>query len=334
MALNTDQVSTRYRERIIDLSRQKLLMSRISGSEQERDLTEPPNAEGLGRIRHFRRGPSARWVQNPLPIDPAAGRLGVPRADQMKAQVYQNAACNWRCWYCFVPFDLLAAVPAHSEWVTALQLVNAYASLPDRPLVLDLSGGQPELTPEWVLWSIDALEASGLQADTYLWSDDNLSNDYFWRFLSEAERERIARFKNYGKVACFKGFNEESFAFNTAAEPTGLSRQFDLFKRYIAEGLDIYAYVTLTHPHKRNITDDMRRFIDRMQDVDPMLPLRTVPLEVATFGPVTSRLDGIRTYALNDGQYQALDVWRKELEKRFSSQMRSLPIDQIRWAGA
>lgn len=334
MTIDTDQISARYRERIIDIPGRRLLVSRIGGSNQERDLTEPPNAEGLGRIRHFRRSTSDRWVPNPLPIDPAAGRLGLFRSDQMNAQVYQNAACNWRCWYCFVPFDLLAASPARSEWVTALRLVEGYASIADRPAILDLSGGQPELTPEWVLWTMDALESLGIQEQTYLWSDDNLSNDYFWRFMSADKRARIASFKNYGKVACFKGFNEGSFAFNTAAEPSGIHRQFDLFGRYIAEGLDIYAYVTLTHPYERDITDDVRWFLDRMQEVDPMLPLRTVPLEVTAFGPVIPRLDNVRTYALQVGQYKALDTWRKEIESRFPSSARNLSIDQVRWARA
>ena len=332
MTIKTEKLSSHYRERLIDVAGRRLLVSRIGGSTQEGDLTEPPNARGLGRVRHFRRATSERWVPNPLPIDPAAARLGIPHAHQMNAQVYQNAACNWRCWYCFVPFELLAASPSRSEWVTAQQLVEMYASLPDRPIILDLSGGQPELTPEWVLWTIDALEELGLSDKVYLWSDDNLSNDYFWRFLSSNERARISRFRNYGKVACFKGFDEKSFAFNTAAEESGFPLQFDLFRRYIAEGLDIYAYVTITHPYKGNVTDEMRRFVDLMQSVDPMLPLRTVPLEIGAFGPVGPRLDDERAYAIQEGQYRALDAWRKEIEQRFSSGERALSIDRVKWA--
>ena len=65
--------------------------------------------EGFGRIRHFRRSTSPGWPSNPLPIDPACKFLGTPAEDVARAQVFQNAVCNWRCWYCFVPFELLSA---------------------------------------------------------------------------------------------------------------------------------------------------------------------------------------------------------------------------------
>ncbi len=60
----------------------------------------------------------------------------------------------------------------------------------------------------------------GLDDDVYLWSDDNLSNDYFWAFLSVEDRALIRAYKNYGKVCCFKGYDSESFAFNTMRSKT------------------------------------------------------------------------------------------------------------------
>jgi rRNA maturation endonuclease Nob1 len=38
---------------------------------------------------------------------PASRKLGLAEADMMEAQVFQVASCNWRCWYCFVPYELL-----------------------------------------------------------------------------------------------------------------------------------------------------------------------------------------------------------------------------------
>src|SRR5579863_7616134 len=168
MSIDTDHLSATYRRRLVDVPRRQLLISRIAGSEQEPDLSEPPNTNGLGRVRHFHRHSSDQWVPNPLPIDPAAAYLGLYPDDQVTSQVFQNAACNWRCWYCYVPFGLLAASADRSQWVNPSDLVDAYAQLPDRPPILDLSGGQPELTPEWALWTIDALEARGLERTVYL----------------------------------------------------------------------------------------------------------------------------------------------------------------------
>jgi uncharacterized Fe-S cluster-containing radical SAM superfamily protein len=72
------------------------------------------------------------------------------------------------CWYCYVPFELLAASPKKSQWANPRDLVDRYLELTPRPPVPDLSGGQPELTPEWVLWTIDALEARQQERSVYL----------------------------------------------------------------------------------------------------------------------------------------------------------------------
>ncbi|MGH3856289.1 MAG: hypothetical protein ACRDR6_22925 [Pseudonocardiaceae bacterium] len=105
--INTDEVSLRLRERSIRPETEQLLIARIGGSAQEGDLTEPANCEGYGRIRHFRLETPSGWPENPLPMQPAACRLNLPVERVMNAQVFQNAACNWRCWYCYVPFNLL-----------------------------------------------------------------------------------------------------------------------------------------------------------------------------------------------------------------------------------
>ena len=124
------------------------------------DLSEPTVCGGLGRIRHFRRTTSPGWPDNLLPIAPAARWLGYASPPEtIRALVYQNAVCNWRCWYCFVPFNLLAGHASRSRWVTAQQLIELYRALPDedRPRIIDLSGGQPDLVPEWTMWMIDAM---------------------------------------------------------------------------------------------------------------------------------------------------------------------------------
>ena len=97
----------------------ELLVADFRATTQVKDLTEAPNCDGLGRIRHFRRGTGAGWPQNPLPIDPASAFLQTTPGAELRAQVFQNAACNWRCWYCFVPFHLLDAGEKDTRWVTA-----------------------------------------------------------------------------------------------------------------------------------------------------------------------------------------------------------------------
>ncbi len=329
LSVDTVRASRNYREKTLDAATQRVRMTRIQGSTQESDLRSPVNCGGFGRIRHFQRATADGWPSNPLPIDPAARALGLPDdLSKIEAQVFQNAACNWRCWYCFVPFNLLSADPRHSEMVSLDELVQAYAQVPQRPPVLDLSGGQPDLTPEYVLWTMRSLQSNGLAETTMLWSDDNLSTDYFWSKLNASEQDEVISYRNYAKVGCFKGFDEESFAFNTVAELGGLSMQFELMARSIDSGLDMYAYATFTSPSSTDMAGKMERFMDRLQAIHPNLPLRTVPLEVQVFTPTLGRLRPEHLLAMQV-QRLAVDEWTKQLVQRFSAEEMSASICDV-----
>lgn len=327
--INTDAESERLRAMAIDVEQQRVLISRLKGSDQEPDISEPTNCGGLGRIRHFSRSTSSDWPENPLPVQPAHASLAGSEAPPTTAQVFQNAACNWRCWYCYVPFNLLAAHPSRSEWRSAPELVDLWQAEDRPPAVLDLSGGQPDLVPEWVVWTMKAMLERGLEDSTYLWSDDNLSTDFLWRYLGDDDLELLSSYPNYGRAICFKGTDPESFSLNTAAEPELFHRQFELASRIIDLGVDTYAYATITtDADERAIGGYVEEFMDRLQGIAELLPLRTIPLEIAVFGPVVPRLRDTHQRALRK-QKVAVGAWNSQLETRFSSALRSTPINEI-----
>src|ERR1035438_2959279 len=99
--IDTEAWSSRYRDQAIDVPGRRVLITNFMGTEQERDLSEPPNCKGFGRIRHFQRRRSTTWRPNPLPIDPACRALRRSDAATIRAQVFQSAVCNWRSWNCF-----------------------------------------------------------------------------------------------------------------------------------------------------------------------------------------------------------------------------------------
>ena len=329
MTINTELLSSRYREASVDLKNKQLLITNFSRTEQEKDLTEPANCDGFGRIRHFRRQTSNIWPSNPLPIDPACHALDLSPQDVLRAQVFQNAACNWRCWYCYVPFNLLAADPKYSALLSPAKLVDLYLAQPEPPSVIDLTGGQPDLTPEWVPWMMAELRARGLDHKTYLWSDDNLSNDFLWRFLSKEDLELIASYSNYGRVCCFKGFDSESFAFNTRAEPELFEQQFQLMNRLLNLRIDLYAYATFTSLSSQDLEAKMSLFVDRLQELNEVLPLRTIPLQIQPFSSNKSRLGDESQAKAIETQQLAIELWNRELENRFSSKQRSRSITAI-----
>lgn len=326
--INTEKFSSELRQRSIDLDGRRILVTNFHGTEQESDLTVPANCQGFGRVRHFRRQTSPGWPSNPLPIDPAGKALGLPSASILRSQVFQNAACNWRCWYCFVPFSLLSANSKHASMLSVSQMLDLYLAEDNRPLVIDITGGQPDLVPEWVPWMMQEISSRGLDRQIYLWSDDNLSNDYFWRFLTDVQINQVASYHNYGRVCCFKGFDDESFQFNTCADPSLFDNQFSLFRRLAVLGIDIYAYVTLTTPNAGDIAAKVRRFVDRLQSIHENLPLRTVPLEVKVFTPVQGRVHDVHEQSMRNHQ-EAIAVWNDELTRRFSTNIRSHPICDV-----
>lgn len=326
--IDTASLSERLRSRAIQVDEKKILITRLSGSEQEQDLSNPVNCDGYGRVRRFRLTRYADWSPNPLPILPAAKALGRPPAEDLRVQVFQNAACNWRCWYCFVDFNRLSALPELSRFLTASDLIDAYIAQPDRPDVIDLTGGQPDLVPEWVLWTIDELERRGLAGRVFLWSDDNLSNRYFWEFLTVHERARIAAYPSYARVACFKGYDAASFAFNTRAAPALFDQQFEIYADLLDQGLDMYAYVTFTAIPRDGLVPAMRQFVERLQRIHINLPLRTVPLKIVVFTPTARRVGPDQERALAF-QHQVHTAWLEELDRRFSNAERAVPVCDV-----
>jgi uncharacterized Fe-S cluster-containing radical SAM superfamily protein len=327
--INTDDFSRHLRDRAIDVANQRVLITRFTGSQEERDFSVPSNCQGFGRIHHFRRQQGPSWPENSLPIEPAAKALRISAPETLKVQVFQNAVCNWRCWYCFVDFELLAGDRRFSEFKSCAELLDLYEREADPPHVIDLSGGQPDLVPEWSVWFISELGNRGLGNSIYLWSDDNLSNDYLWRYLTPDQIKTLAQSKQYGRVGCFKGFDQLSFSFNTKAAPELFERQFELMNRIVQGDFDVYGYATFTTTSSDNLRNKMAQFVDRLQEIHHLFPLRTLPLLVSAYSPTQARLDNTKLKAL-ELQLEAVSVWQEELNGRYDQATLQKPITEHR----
>ena len=309
-ALETAKRDAELRRRVIDTTERRVLVSRIGGTAQEGDLSAPTNCGGYGRIRHFRRKVAAGWPENPLPIVPASRWLGIDAHQTIEAQVFQLAACAWRCWYCYVPYASMRADPATSSWRTAEDLVDDFLGLENRPPILDLSGGSPDLAPEWIAWTLEAIESRGAAATTFLWSDDNLSTDRLLRQEHTAAMATIAAAPNYGKACCLKGYDSASFAFNTRAGPEGFERQLDILTAYATTDIDIYVYLPLVGPVEGSTKAQVDWILDRLASIRSDLPSRTVPLLVSTFGAMAHRVGDKQAQAL-ERQWELAARWQE-----------------------
>lgn len=326
--IDTDKFSQQLRFKAIDLDKRAILITCFYGTDQEKDLSEPPNCNGYGRIRHFKQDTGSGWIKNPLPILPASKALGLDAGETIRAQVFQNAVCNWRCWYCFVDFKLLSANKRYANFLTCDDMIELYLGQSNPPPVIDLTGGQPDLTPEWVPWMMRTLICRGLDKNVFLWSDDNLGNDYLWKYVSKEDLNLMSDYKMYARVCCFKGIDANSFSMNTLAEPDLFDRQFDIFKKLLELGIDLYCYLTMPAPTNTDFDTAINRLLDRLQGIDKNLPLRIVPLRIFEFTPTRERMTDLQIDLLK-GQFIALDVWLEQLNQRFSKDTLSKPITEI-----
>jgi uncharacterized Fe-S cluster-containing radical SAM superfamily protein len=313
--LDVERMNAVMRERCVDLDNKSVLLSDIAGSEQEADLTLPPNLGGIGRIRHFRSQGAPGWPENPYPGLPSAIALGGQFEPTTRAQLVQIAGCGMRCWYCFVPYRLLAGSESQSTWVTARQLVDLYAGLSDRPRILVLSGGSPDIAPEWVSWVLSAIHARGLEASSFVWSDDNLSSTLMLEEEFRPHLDILRYHRNYGRVACLKGFDAASFTFNTHSEATGFERQLNILDGYLGLGLNLYGYITLTSERSSGAREAIARLMDRIEKRDEGFLRRLLPLRVEKYGAMRSRLTPERNNALTI-QDEVLAIWLEELAMR------------------
>ena len=146
--------------------------------------------------------------------------------------------------------------------------------------------------------------------------------------MSEDQIKMIQNYKMYSRVCCFKGIDAESFSINTNASPDLFQNQFELVKKLIDLNIDLYSYITLTAASGTNFELVIPQFLDSIQNIHELFPLRIVPLQVFEFTPVKPRMNDVFKDFLI-GQQKAIDVWMKEMQRRFNSTLLNLPITEI-----
>lgn len=326
--IDPESLAARFRARMIDVSDQRVLIADIRNSIEATDPYTIVNCGGFGRIREFREYKIylERAVYPERPLRPNF-RGHAPSA-VIRSQVFQLAACNWRCWYCFVDDDRLSASKRVSSFKSAAELFDLYEAEPIQLDIIDLSGGQPDLVPEWTLWMTEEARKRRLSEQLFFWIDDNLSNDYLFRYLSAPQIARIAEMPRLSRMGCFKGFDGASFSFTTQAPEAHFDTQLEVARRIIAAGFEFYAYATFTCPSARELAVKMRKFVDNLQSIHEVLPLRTTPLMIKKFAAAKTRLDQSREASL-DYQVVAFQHWDYEIQRRFTIEERLKRPDQI-----
>jgi hypothetical protein len=129
------------------------------------------------------------------------------------------------------------------------------------------------------------------------------------------------------RVGCLnKGFDVESFTFNTRADGKLFEQQIDLLARFVRAGFDQYGYITITTMNIDDLQGKMARLLDIIQNrVHPNFPLRIVPLRIFGFNVNENRYNK----QAEKNQFRALDAWLAEMQRRFSVTELAMPINDV-----
>lgn len=231
-----------------------------------------------------------------------------------KTVCLQMIGCTWRCWYCYVDTDLLSGNSSKGRFLTFSEMVEIIRN--SGTGIVDLTGGQPDLVPEWPLALETELNNDPSGAGNYhIRTEDNLNNDFLWRFLSDFDVSRLASSPNHTHIGCFKGFNDESLRNSTRTAVEGsYSTQMLIARRLFESGFEPYYYAVFPVAHTDNLEHDIHVFFHDLQKIVEWLPLRVVPLKLR---PTTTWQQKTSSDYRPDYEDIAHEIWFALVEKHF-----------------
>lgn len=338
---NPIELAEKIRPKMIDLENKKVLLAVLAGTEQQKDLTKERFFENIFRSKIYTKAQDRDF--DPFRGEPAgvaAEKLGVPPEECNAAFLGQINGCNLNCWYCYVDRVCNSANPKYGRYFTAEEYLtqflvesrkNQNSAIPELKLnILRISGGEVFIIPEIILWMAEAIEKFKLEDYIYVWVDCNLcTGDFYWRYLTPEQREKIRNFKNLGVCVCYKGFDRKTFHENTKATPEFFDEQFKLHRRLIDEGLDVYSYLYPIAGSTYNLRKRLASFMDRLQwEISYYAPLRMATPLIKVYSPTQKRLNPEREKALKN-QRLAMEIWKEELQKRFTHEELTLRPHEI-----
>ena len=240
-----------------------------------------------------------------------------------KVFTIQLAGCDYDCNYCYVPKELNVANPKLGKYFSVEEIIDHFLLAKENskePMnVIRISGGNPTIVPEIIIDIYN--EIKNRQLNVYLWIDSNLSTPKYLEDLGD-EIKDILKQKNVGVVGCFKGTDKNDFAIITGAEAEYYEEQFETAKWFLDCGTDFYIYLpALVYENK--IEEKLKRFIERLRELNKNLPLRVEMLVVIDYPWAKLNMDRAekigRALPKTD-QRIILDLWSNKLLPQFYSQ--------------
>ena len=234
----------------------------------------------------------------------------------------QVGACNLNCFWCFVSDELREG--KIGDYFSVKDVIKMWRSNEEKG-ILRITGGEPFLAPEFLIEIGQELKKLE-EKQRYLWIDTNLlgkNYDSVAKNLSDLEIP-------FGICGCFKGFDEETFKFNTKAPKNLFSKQFInaqtiLNNLYNNGELFFYVPEILENINEKEIEKKINSFYEQLVlKVHKLAPLRVTILKIKEYEANKEKLDFVR---LKSGVTRKL--WLKLLNTKYPIDLFWLPQYQI-----
>ena len=295
----------------------KFLMNKILTNTEKEKRKLNVNCDEFGMIRIFQRNKFNDWNADPIPMDIISSKMKTKKLDKIPVQMFEVAKCNLHCWWCYLPKQLRNITEEYTKWFSVSELFNLFERENNDVKVIYLSGGNPELVPEFVYSFMKELDKRKRSQEIFLWSDDVLTTDFLIEKMSKEQINYMTKYKNYAKICCLKGFDNESFEYNTGMDKKEFDNQIKRLKICIDIGFDVYGYIILVCKDLNDIESKIKKTMDKLQEISYFLPLRIIPIKIEKFSAVIERLNEEREQSILN-QYQVLQIWNNELYNRFT----------------
>lgn len=285
-------------ERAIKLEEKQALFANLLGTNEAKDQYHRINCNGFGRVRSFSN--FSMHLQSDVLPRRKFNRLGSINGIY-SSQVFQVAVCDLHCWYCFVDKSNRSGASVTSRYMSPAELLDLCCEDGKYPDNIDISGGSPDLVPEFTIWMLEEIEKRGLKGKISVWVDSNLNGEYYEKCLSNSDLHYISQFPGFKFLCSLKGWNEESAYFNSGLRGV-FRQQIECLEFFSKNGMNLYIYLTLLSSNFPS-EEDLRKLFAQLYAINRDLPTYTIPLGIKPFHAVSE-----------NAKASLLNAWKMQIE--------------------
>lgn len=296
------------RDHVYRVSDGAVLFANLLDTQEAADSCHQINHGGFGRIRIFKN--FSFHIETDILERRKFFRLSSEGewCDQFQTQVFQIGVCPFRCRYCFVDRENLDGTNPNSSFFKPTDILQMFLESWPNICNLDLSGGSPDLCPEFLFELLTEIERINLKGKVTIWVESNLDIRYYSKFPLD-KINYISTFPNFHLLCSLKGWNTSSVAYNTR-NTASFDKQLDGLGFFIQHNFPLSVYLVFIGQKIADYNEVVTLF-QQLYHISHELPEYCVPLYIKKFH--AQRECGYQFLNTYDDQRRAATWWDEQI---------------------